>query len=98
MNTQGITPSRIFVIVWIALLLLLLTTFGSSFVPLGNFNFVINITIAVVKALLVLIFFMNLRYSMHLMKIFAGAGFFWLMLLIGLSLVDYLTRATPPGP
>lgn len=98
MNTQSITSSRVFVVVWIALLLLLLITFGSSFVPLGYFNFVINITIAIAKALLVMAFFMNLRYSTHLMKIFAGAGFFWLMLLIGISLVDYLTRPTPPGP
>jgi cytochrome c oxidase subunit 4 len=49
-------------------------------------------TIAVVKALLVLLYFMHLRYGSHLNWIFAGASFFWLAILLSLTVGDYLTR------
>ncbi|MGH8800315.1 MAG: cytochrome C oxidase subunit IV family protein [Casimicrobiaceae bacterium] len=47
---------------------------------------------AVAKALLVMIFFMHLRSGHYVLRIVAAAGFFWLMLLIGLASTDFLMR------
>ena len=50
------------------------------------------LTIAVVKMLLVILFFMHVRYSSRLTWIFVAAGFIWLLIMLDLTLSDYLTR------
>lgn len=55
-------------------------------------NNVAAITIAVGKALLVILYFMHVRYSDRLTWVFVGAGFFWLVILIGGTMDDVLTR------
>jgi cytochrome c oxidase subunit 4 len=90
---EGEPAVRTYVSVWAALLALLGTTVGSSFVPLGVWNSSINILIAVVKTLLVAVFFMHLRSSSTLIRLVAIVGVAWFSILIGLSLADFLTRA-----
>ncbi len=68
-----------------------LTVFAAT-LELGPFNAVVALTIATIKALLVLLFFMELRYSTALTKVAVVSAIFFLMLLVGLSLADYLTR------
>lgn len=85
---------RVYVGTWVALMLLFATTLGSSFVPLHGFNTTVNVAIAVIKAGLVAIIFMQLRASTALVRLVAAAGIVWLMILIGLSLTDILSR--PP--
>jgi cytochrome c oxidase subunit IV len=92
MISHPVAAARTYVLVWIGLLTLLLLTLGSAYLPLGWLNGVVNLAIAVVKALLGMIFFMHLRSSHYVLKIAAAAGFFWLALLIGLSLADFLAR------
>ena len=75
-----------------ALLILLGLSAGSALIPMGAFNEVANLGIAVVKALLVLTFFMRLKSDSPLLRLVAGAGFAWLALLITLSLADLLSR------
>jgi cytochrome c oxidase subunit IV len=77
---------------WLALLLLLGLTWGTAQVDLGLANTVIALAISGVKMMLVLLFFMQVRYSSKLIWIFAGAGFVWLMIMILFTLSDYLTR------
>ncbi|HEX6506821.1 MAG TPA: cytochrome C oxidase subunit IV family protein [Chloroflexota bacterium] len=84
--------TRGLVLVWLALLVLLALTVGSSYVPLHGWNATINIAIAAVKAALVAIFFMRLRASGALVRLIAASGVIWALILIGLSLVDELTR------
>jgi molybdopterin-containing oxidoreductase family iron-sulfur binding subunit len=79
-------------LVWLALIALLLLTMGSAYLRLGWANGAINLAIALVKALLVMIFFMHLRSSDHLLRIVAAAGFFWLALLVGLAFTDVGVR------
>src|SRR5215470_11692194 len=67
-------------------------TWGIAFLDLGIFNPVVALTIAVIKAVLVILFFMHVRYSSKLTKVTVGAGFFWLLILITLSLLDYISR------
>jgi cytochrome c oxidase subunit 4 len=92
MNTHGPTTKLIFLI-WIALLALLLLTWAVAKVSLGPWNIVAAMTIAVAKMLLVILVFMHVRYSTRLIWVFVGAGFFWLFLMVTLTMGDYLTRA-----
>jgi cytochrome c oxidase subunit 4 len=78
--------------VWVALLLLLATTVGSAYVPLGIFNSIINLVIAAVKVVLVMVFFMNLRSSSALLRLAALCGLFWLAFMFVLTAADYFTR------
>jgi cytochrome c oxidase subunit 4 len=83
---------------WAALLVLLAATTGAAFLPLGGFNAFVALAIAVCKALLVLIVFMELRRSSGLVRAFAVAGFFWLLILLTLTSADYLTRRDTTVP
>jgi cytochrome c oxidase subunit IV len=92
MITHPVPPARTYVLVWVALICLLLLTLGSAYVKLGWLNSAINLAIATAKALLVVFFFMHLRTSHYVLRIAATAGFFWLAILIGLSLTDFAVR------
>lgn len=80
--------------IWLAVVALLGLSLGTSYLPLGDGNSVICIAIAFVQALLVWSFFMRLRWSGILVRLIAAAGLIWFLLLLGLSLTDYLTRHT----
>jgi cytochrome c oxidase subunit 4 len=70
-----------------------LATAGVAFVDLGGgLNSIVALAIAVVKALLVMLFFMHVRYSSRLTWVFAGAGLFWLLILATFTVSDVLTR------
>jgi cytochrome c oxidase subunit 4 len=87
-----ITPRRTYFFVYLALMLLLAVTIGAALIDLGPLNWFIAVSIAILKAVLVILFFMHVRAGSQLVRIFAIAGFFWLAILIGLTLTDYLTR------
>lgn len=89
---NAVPPVRRYVLTWLSLLMLLLLTLGTAYIPLGAVNVALNLGISVLKTLLVMIVFMHLAASPPLIRLAAGAGFFWLSLLLALSLSDYLTR------
>jgi cytochrome c oxidase subunit IV len=89
---EHVTSRKIYFLVFAALMVLTIATWLVAQVNLGWANDVVALTIAVVKATLVLLFFMHVRYSARMTKLTAAAGFFWLAILIGLTLSDYLTR------
>jgi cytochrome c oxidase subunit IV len=87
------TPSaRTYLFNGLALLGLLALTIGAAYVNLGPLNTVLAMLIALAKGALILLFFMQLRYSKPIVWIFAGAGFFWLGIMFVLALSDYLSR------
>ncbi len=91
------SPSgRIYAIVWVALLTLLLLTWGLAQFELGPFNVVAALGIAVIKMLLVILFFMQVRYKSRLTWLFVAAGFIWFVIMVDLTLSDYMTRGTVP--
>jgi cytochrome c oxidase subunit 4 len=92
MTTQAASAGKTYLAVWGALVLLLLLTFGSAYIPLGPLNLIINLAIAMAKALLVMFFFMHLRSGNPLLKVFAFAAIFWLLVLVSLTLSDVLSR------
>jgi cytochrome c oxidase subunit 4 len=85
------TPG-LYALILIALVIGTCLTWGIAFKDLGIWNPVVALTIAVIKAVLVILFFMHVFYSNKLTKLTVAAGFFWLMIMITMSLSDYLTR------
>jgi cytochrome c oxidase subunit 4 len=84
---------KTYLAVFIGLLVLTLVTTGVAYVDLGGtWNIVAALAIAVVKTLLVALYFMHLRYSSRLTILFAGAGVFWLGILFVLTITDYISR------
>lgn len=83
---------------WAALMLLLALTTALAFVPLGAAQLGVSLVIAVIKALLVLLLFMELKGSSGLVRVFAAAGFFWLLIMIGLTSADYTHRTDHKAP
>lgn len=92
MSSHHITSPRVYLLIFGALMVLTGVTAAVAFVDLGLLNTVVAMTIAVGKGLLVVLFFMHLRYSEKLTWIFAGASFFWLAILLSLTVSDYLSR------
>lgn len=90
--SHHVVPIRVYVSVFIALMVLLALTIGVAFLDLGPLSVPIALTIAAVKAFLILLYFMHVRYSGYIAWIYAGAGFFWLLILIVLTMSDYLSR------
>jgi cytochrome c oxidase subunit 4 len=80
--------------VWLTLMLLLFLTWGTARFDLGIANPIAALVIAVGKALLVILFFMQVRSGSRLIRLFAGAGFLWLLIMLALTMTDYLTRRT----
>jgi cytochrome c oxidase subunit 4 len=87
------SAARIVLKVWIGLCVLLALTTAMAFVPLGEANLPIALAIAIAKAVLVLWFFMELKGSAGLVRAFAVAGFFWLLILLALTWADYSQRS-----
>jgi len=85
------TPGLYLIILSILVIGTVLTFFASTW-DMGVFNPIVALTIACTKATLVILFFMHVRYSSKLTIVTICAGFFWLLILITLSLTDYLTR------
>ena len=87
-----IVPLKTYYAIFAALLGGTALTVWVSYFDLGPLNTVVAITIAVIKALLVVLYFMHLKYSSRLTWVFAVAGFVWLVLMIGLTIADFDTR------
>ncbi len=79
-------------LVWFALTCLLLITLGAAYLPLGAGNLVVGLAIAIIKAALVVMLFMELFRAKALIRLAAGAGLFWLLFLFALTLSDVLAR------
>ncbi len=93
MNSDHVVSVKLYSAIFGALLVMTLATTGAAFIDLGgNLNTVVAMLIAACKALLVILFFMHVRYSSRLTWVFVGAGFFWLMILLSLTLADVLSR------
>ncbi|HZT19750.1 MAG TPA: cytochrome C oxidase subunit IV family protein [Dongiaceae bacterium] len=77
---------------WLALLALLAASAVSAYLHLGRAQDFIPLGLAVIQAVIIIIVFMRLASGISMKWAFAGAGFFWLMILLGLSSTDYMTR------
>jgi cytochrome c oxidase subunit 4 len=74
----------------------LLTVVVAAF-DLGPFNNIVMLAVACAKALLVVLYFMHVRWSTRLTWVVAASGFFWLLILFALTMQDYMTRGWIAG-
>jgi cytochrome c oxidase subunit 4 len=86
---------RVYFAVFGALMALTALTIFAATRDLGAFNTVVAMVIACTKAVLVVLYFMHVRYSTKLTWAVIAGGFLWLVLLLLMTLSDYLTRG--PG-
>jgi cytochrome c oxidase subunit 4 len=88
--------------VFVALLVLLALTIIAAFIPWGGLHGLmaplVAMTIAFVKMVLILLYFMHVRYSSKLTWIFVVSMFAWLAILILFTIVDFITRDVTPIP
>jgi cytochrome c oxidase subunit 4 len=96
LNPPVVSP-KTYLVVWIALMLLLLLNWGLAQFNLGIFNLVATLAIPFIQMILMLLFLMHVRYSPRLTWVFVAAGFIWFLVLVDLSLSDYLTRGSVAG-
>ena len=89
---EHIVPKRVYYTVFAILMLCTLLTVAIASVDLGVFNTVAALTIAVVKATLVVLYFMHVKYSTRLTWAVVVGSVFWLGILLVLTMSDYLTR------
>jgi cytochrome c oxidase subunit 4 len=94
-HEEHASHSQVFYIaIGVGLLVLTATTVAAAFVNLGAFNPVIALLIATIKATLVVLFFMHVKgASEKLTGVVVVSGFFFLAILLTLSMADYLTRS-----
>jgi len=91
------TPLRTFVVGWLVLLALLGANWGSAYLPLGQAHAFVPLAIAIIQALIIALVFMKLGQGARTKWIFAGAGFYWLLIMLALSATDYVTRSGFPA-
>jgi cytochrome c oxidase subunit 4 len=89
------TPRRVYYTVYAILLLCTYLTVQIAFFDLGILNTIAAVTIAVVKATLVVFFFMHVRERTGLTGVIAASAIFWLVIMLALTMGDYLTRGWP---
>jgi cytochrome c oxidase subunit IV len=87
-----VTPLE-YAMVFGTLLLFTGITVGAAFIELGVLNPIVALGIACTKAVIVILFFMHVKYQSKLIKMTVGAGFFTFIVLITMTLSDYMSRA-----
>jgi cytochrome c oxidase subunit IV len=93
-----VVPRSTYYMVFVALVTLTGLTVGVTYIHMGRFNLIVALLIAITKASLVVFFFMNVKNSSSLTKLFVVAGLFWMGLLVLLTFSDYVSRGWLPVP
>lgn len=92
MSDHHIVPLKIYFLIFGALLFGTFITVAIAFFDLGFLNTPVALIIALVKASLVILYFMHVKYSHKLVGLYAFAGFFWLIIMLAMTMQDYYTR------
>lgn len=95
--THQVVPLRIYLTVFFALIAGTILTVAVTFVNLGQLNLIIALLIAITKASLVVLYFMHVKQSSPLTKVFVVSGLFWFGILLVLCFSDYWSRGWLPG-
>jgi len=92
MSGHHILPKRLYVGIFLALMVLTGVTVGVTYVDLGELNLIVALAVAITKAMLVILFFMEVKYGPKLIKVTFGAGFVFFAIMIIFTMMDYMTR------
>ena len=97
MAAGHVAPKSLYIFVFLALIVGTVLTVAVAAVDLGALNNVVMLAVACAKALLVVLFFMHVRWSTRLTWVVAASGFFWLLILFSITMADYLSRGWVEG-
>ena len=97
MSADHVAPKSLYYAVFAALIVGTLLTYAAARVNMGALNNVVMLTIALTKALLVILFFMHVRWGTRLTWLVVASGFFWLLILFSITMADFLTRGWIAG-
>lgn len=87
-----IETRKLYISIWIILLCFTALTTGVAYIDIGIWNTPVAIIIAIIKASLVVLFFMHARHMEKLVRVVIGVAIFWLCILIVITLADFTTR------
>ena len=90
--SEHVSPKSVYYSIFGALMVLTAVTVFAAYVNLGNFNAPVALAIATFKASLVVLFFMHVKYSSRLTKLIVMTSLFFLLILVGETMMDYATR------
>ena len=90
--SEHVSPKSVYYSIFGALMVLTAVTVFAAYVNLGNFNAPVALAIATFKATLVVLFFMHVKYSSRLTKLIVLTSLFFLVILVGETMMDYATR------
>jgi cytochrome c oxidase subunit IV len=93
MTLEHVVPIRIYLAIFVTLLVMTAITTAVAFIDLGPLNVVVMLAIAFFKASLVILYFMHVRFTNRITQLAAASGFAWLLIMFTLTLSDYLTRS-----
>jgi cytochrome c oxidase subunit 4 len=91
-DLHHVSPKPLYYAVFGALMVATTVTVGIAYVDLGFLNLPVAVAIACVKATIVILFFMHVKYSSKLVQVTAATGFFFLIILFGIAMTDYAAR------
>ena len=91
-----VVPARVYVVTWAALLVLTALTTGIAYIDLGVYNTVVALAIAGIKMMLVVLFFMHVKYISGMPRVVMIAALFWLGIMMAFTVADEITRNWTP--
>jgi cytochrome c oxidase subunit 4 len=97
MSSVHVSPISTYITIFLALMVFTALTVGVAFVNLGSFNPVVALGVACVKATLVILYFMHVKYSSRLTKLTVVLSLFFVAILFAETLMDYATRGWEAG-
>jgi len=95
--SEHIVSPKIYAVIFLVLMVGTFLTVFAAGRDFGRMNIVIALGIATIKATLVILFFMHGKYSSRRTKLVIVSGFFWLAIMLGLTIADYSTRHAEPS-
>jgi cytochrome c oxidase subunit 4 len=96
--SDHVSPVSLYITIFLALMVGTALTVVAAFIYLGSLNFPVAMLIGITKASLVVWFFMHMKWQSHLSKLTLATGIFFLVILLGMQLLDYSSRAFTPMP
>lgn len=95
-SSHHIVPVSVYIAVWVALLIFTGLTTGVAYIDLGVFNTVVALLIAGIKMMLVVLFFMHVKYTTGMPRIVMVAAVFWLAIMMAFTVADEVSRGWTP--
>jgi cytochrome c oxidase subunit IV len=94
-ESHHVVPVRAYIAVFVALIVLTGITVWAAGQDFGAYNTAVAVGIAVVKATLVVLIFMHVKWGTKLTQLYVVAGVVFLLILIAITMSDYISRPWP---